>query len=85
MINVKRKYKFAVIAADVVIFTIKNKKLQVLQIKMNKYPFKSMWAMPGGLIRGEESVDDAAKRILHEKTGLKNIFKSRKPQIIEIL
>lgn len=68
------KYKFAVIATDVVIFTIKNNDLNVLLIQMKKKPFIDMWAMPGGLVNPGESVDDSAKRNLSLKAGVKDIF-----------
>ena len=40
---------------DVVVFTIKNNKLQVLLTKRNKEPFKFRWAIPGGFIRLSEN------------------------------
>jgi 8-oxo-dGTP diphosphatase len=70
----QKKYEFAVIATDVVIFTIKDDKLQVLLIKMKKDPYTGKWAVPGGLIDTEESVDSAAQRVLMEKTGVKNVY-----------
>jgi 8-oxo-dGTP diphosphatase len=72
--KVKKKYKFAVMAVDVVIFTIKEGKLMALLIQMKKKPFAGMWAAPGGLIRGNESLDSAAERLLLEKAGVKNVY-----------
>jgi len=72
--KVKRKYKFAVMAVDVAIFTIKENKLHSLLIQMKKKPFSGMWAAPGGLIRGTESLDIAANRLLLEKAGVKNVY-----------
>jgi 8-oxo-dGTP diphosphatase len=72
--KIQKKYKFAVIASDVVIFTIKDGELQVLLIKMKKAPFTGCWAAPGGLVKPAESVDSAAKRILQEKTGVSNVY-----------
>jgi len=69
-----KKYKFAVIAVDVVIFTIFSNKLNVLLIKMKKKPYLGTWAVPGGLVRGDESVDQAAQRHLLTKTGVKNVY-----------
>ncbi len=69
-----RKYKFAVIAADVVIFTVAEDELKVLLIKMKKKPFNGTWASPGGLVKSNEPVDVAAKRHLAEKTGVKNVY-----------
>lgn len=59
---------------DVVVFTIKNNKLQVLLTKRNKEPFKFRWAIPGGFIRLSENLDDAAMRILKEKTDVEDIY-----------
>lgn len=72
--KVAKKYKYAVIATDVVIFTIKDNGLNVLLIQMKKEPFADAWAMPGGLVNPDESVDDSAKRNLSLKAGVKNIY-----------
>jgi len=69
-----QKYDFAVIATDVVIFTIKDGKLQVLLIQMKKEPFEDMWAFPGGLVEPTESVEEAAQRHLEEKAGVTNVY-----------
>jgi 8-oxo-dGTP diphosphatase len=74
MVKIKKKYKFAVLAADVVIFTVKNQKLQVLLIKMKKHPFEDFWAAPGGLVKPDETLRKAAKRHLLVKAGVKDIF-----------
>jgi len=74
VIKVKKKYKFTVVATDVVIFTVQDKQLKVLLIKMKKNPYLKHWAVPGGLVNPDESVDNAAKRHLFDKTGVKNIF-----------
>ncbi|MDO8571962.1 MAG: NUDIX domain-containing protein [bacterium] len=71
---VRKKYPHAVIATDVVILTVHEEQLRVLLIKMKKKPYIGMWAVPGGLVQGSESVDAAAKRHLIEKTGVKDIF-----------
>ena len=59
---------------DVVVLTIKDNKLQVLVTKRNKEPFKGRWAIPGGYIRLSENLDDAARRILKEKTDVEDIY-----------
>lgn len=74
MENIQPKYKHAVIATDVAIFTVQDNTLKVLLIKMKKKPFTDMWALPGGLIKPNESVDDAAVRELKEKTGVDNVY-----------
>ena len=74
MIARLKKYKFTVVATDVVIFTIQNNQLKVLLMKMKKKPFLKYWAVPGGLVKPNESVEKGAKRQLYLKTGLKNVY-----------
>lgn len=74
MKKIEKKYKFAVIATDVAIFTIKEGELKILLLKMKKKPYENSWALPGGLIRGDEPVNKSAERHLFEKTGLKNMY-----------
>lgn len=62
------------ITVDVVILTIKNNTLQVLLVKRTNEPFKDRWAIPGGFIRLSENLDQAALRILKEKTNVDNIY-----------
>ncbi len=69
-----KKYKYAVIASDIAIFTLQAGRLKVLLIKMKKDPYKSFWACPGGLVKAEEDIEKGAERILTEKTGLKNVY-----------
>lgn len=70
----QKQYKFAVIATDVVIFTILDKELKVLLIKMKKKPFMERWAAPGGLVKPDESINEAARRHLKSKTGVTNVY-----------
>jgi 8-oxo-dGTP diphosphatase len=44
--------------------------LEVLLIRMKRPPFEGRWALPGGRIRDDETVEQAAARELDEKTGL---------------
>jgi len=62
------------IAVDIVIFTIMDSALKIILIQMKKKPFTKKWAFPGGLINDKESLDDAAKRELYEKAGVKNVY-----------
>lgn len=71
MKKVTKLYKFAVIATDQVVFSLIEGRLQVLLIKMKKAPYENAWAAPGGLVNSNEGVEQAAKRVLQEKTGLK--------------
>ena len=47
---------------------------QQLKVLLLKWKFEGGWALPGGFIKREEDMDDAAHRILKERTGLDSIF-----------
>jgi 8-oxo-dGTP diphosphatase len=61
-------------AVDVIIFTIKENKLEALLIKIKYGPLKGMWAFPGWRIKIHESLDEAAAREVYENTGIKNTY-----------
>lgn len=50
------------------------KELQVLLIRRKNHPFMGQWAIPGGFVDIEESIEDAAKRELWEETGIQNLY-----------
>lgn len=62
------------VTVDIVIFTVRKKKLEVLLIQRGAEPYKGKWAIPGGFIRLSENLDEAAKRVLFEKTGVKDVY-----------
>ncbi len=68
------KFKKPSVTVDIVIFTIKDNDLKVLLVKRNIEPFKEKWALPGGFVRIDESLETAAKRELEEETGVKNVY-----------
>lgn len=59
------------VAVDVVIYTVVRKSLQCLLVQVKDGPFAGEWAFPGGLVRAEESLDQAAERELRERVGVK--------------
>ena len=68
------EYPRAALTVDCVVFGFDDGELKVLLIERGQDPFKGRWALPGGFVRVEETVDDAARRELVEETGLKNVF-----------
>jgi 8-oxo-dGTP diphosphatase len=69
-------YEFArpALTVDVVVFALDEHDLQVMLIERDLAPFAGDWALPGGFVRVEETLDDAAARELAEETGLHDIF-----------
>ena len=60
------------VSVDAVVFGYESKKtLSVLLIKRGVEPFKNSWALPGGLVKDNESLEQAVKRELKEETRVK--------------
>ncbi len=58
------------VTVDVVVFSILNEQLKVLLIKRKAWPYEGMWAIPGGFVKMDESLEDAAYRELAEETNV---------------
>lgn len=50
------------------------KKFSILLVKRDNYPFKDKWCLPGGFVGIDETLDEAAKRVLKTETNLKDIY-----------
>ena len=62
------------VAVDLVVFTVDGGELRVALIRMKRVPFAGRWALPGGRIGEDETVEEAAARELFEKTSLRDVF-----------
>ncbi|NUS53633.1 MAG: NUDIX hydrolase [Streptomycetaceae bacterium] len=58
------------LAADLVILTVRDGRLQVLLIRRGIPPYEGRWALPGGFVRPDEDLATTARRELAEETGL---------------
>lgn len=63
-----------VVTVNVLIFSIRNERLEVLLVKRTYQPFADFWALPGGVFDPAESLDEAACRILQERTGVETVY-----------
>lgn len=72
------------VSTDIAAFTIKNKNeenyrkeekasLLILLVKRGTHPFKEHWALPGGFLREDESIEECAYREIVEETNIKPI------------
>lgn len=62
------------VALDCIIFGFDREKLKLLLIKRDFEPEKGNWSLMGGFLQSNESLDEAASRILFKLTGLRDIY-----------
>lgn len=81
----KNDFELLSLTTDILIFSVSSeeesnyrktdkKKMSILMVKRDEYPFKDMWCLPGGFVNINENLDDAPKRILKRETNLDNIY-----------
>lgn len=68
------EYSKVLVSVDCIIFGFDDDELRVLIAKRKMDPGRGEWSLNGGFVRNNESVDDAAKRVLFELTGLRNLY-----------
>ena len=78
-------FKKLSMTVDILIFSVSNeestnyrktdkKKMSILLVKRNTYPFKDKWCLPGGFVSYDEDLDVAPVRILKSETNLDDIY-----------
>lgn len=68
------KYEKPSVTVDLVIFTLQGGALHLLVVKRGVEPFKGDWALPGGFLKMDESLEEAARRELEEETGVRDVY-----------
>ncbi len=73
------------LTSDILIFSVSdelqenyrklNKKyFSILLVKRNTYPYKDKWCLPGGFVKIDEDIEEAAERILKVETNIEDIY-----------
>src|ERR1041384_7677854 len=68
------EYPRPALTVDCVVFGFDEGELKVLLIQRELPPFRGKWAFPGGFVRIDETLEEAARRELQEETGLTKVF-----------
>lgn len=72
--NYYSNYDRHYVALDCIIFGFEEGELKLLLLKRKIEPAKGEWSLMGGFLEKSESLDDGARRILHQLTGLNDIY-----------
>jgi 8-oxo-dGTP diphosphatase len=62
------------VAVDVVLLAIQAGALSALLVRRSEHPELGRWALPGGFVKLDEHLDDAATRVLRTKAGVENVY-----------
>lgn len=62
------------VSVDCIIFGFEENKLKILIGKRQMNPGRGEWSLYGGFVTADESIDDAANRVLYRLTGLRNLY-----------
>lgn len=67
-------YARPALTVDCVVFGLDDEELKVMLIQRAHPPFEKKWALPGGFVEMDETLEEAARRELEEETGLRHIY-----------
>jgi 8-oxo-dGTP diphosphatase len=62
------------VAVDATVLTAKGGRLEAVLYLRHEHPSKGRYALPGGFVRMDESLDEAAARLLRDKAGIRRVF-----------
>jgi ADP-ribose pyrophosphatase YjhB (NUDIX family) len=62
------------VAVDMAVFTVQHERLEILLLRMTSAPYTGKWALPGGRIASDETVERAAAREVADKTDLRGFW-----------
>lgn len=62
------------VTVDVLVFTVMDDQLMVALIKRGIPPYRGSWAIPGGFVHLDESLEEAARREIEEEAGVTDVF-----------
>jgi 8-oxo-dGTP diphosphatase len=68
------EYPRSALTVDCVVFGLDEADLKVLLIQRKLTPFQHTWALPGGFVRIDETLDEAARRELEEEAGVSDVY-----------
>ncbi|HEX7153494.1 MAG TPA: NUDIX domain-containing protein [Thermoanaerobaculia bacterium] len=68
------EYPRPALTVDCVVFGFDEGTLKVLLITRANAPFRGRWALPGGFVEMNETLEEAARRELREETGIQRVF-----------
>ena len=74
MLELYKKQIPCLVALDSIIFGFDGKQLKLLLVNRGLETEGSTWSLMGGWLQPNESLDEAAHRILFEHTGLKDVY-----------
>ncbi len=69
-----REFDRPSVTVDVAILTVVDGRLEVALVERAEHPHKDRWAVPGGFVRMDESLDRAAARVLAQKAALADVY-----------
>jgi 8-oxo-dGTP diphosphatase len=68
------KFERPSVAVDVSLLAVRDGTIVTWLVRRREHPYRGRWALPGGFVRMKESLQDAALRVLADKSGVRSVF-----------